>query len=104
MGLMGTDPIPAEAEALQRERAERKQREQREQQDEQKRADMILSGRERPENEFLGLGVVVRDGEVLVWSTTIVQVLGPLAGAQAGITDAVKTRGGGAAVAATVAF
>jgi hypothetical protein len=41
---------------------------------------MIREGRERPADEFLGLGVVVRDGEVLVWSTTIVQVLGPLIG------------------------
>ena len=32
----------------------------------------------------LGLGVVIRDGDVLAWSRTVVQVLGPLAGAQAG--------------------
>jgi hypothetical protein len=65
---------------------------------------MIRDGRQRPDNEFLGLGVVIQDRQVLVWSTTIVQVLGPLADAQAGIAGPVKTRGAGAAVAATVAF
>ncbi|MGD0684404.1 MAG: hypothetical protein ABSA03_04730 [Streptosporangiaceae bacterium] len=52
----------------------------------------------------LGLGVVIRDGDVLAWSRTVVQVLGPLAGAQAGIAGPVRTRGAGTAVAATLAF
>lgn len=79
MGIMGVPPprSPAEVEAERRERTARK--------DAQTRADMIREGRERPDNEFLGLGVVIRDDEVLVWSTTIVHVLGALAGAQAGI-------------------
>jgi hypothetical protein len=98
MGIMGIPPprSPAEVEAERRERTARK--------DAQKRADMIREGRERPDNEFLGLGVVIRDDEVLVWSTTIVHVLGALAGAQAGIVGPIKTRGAGTAVAATAAF
>jgi len=107
MGVMGRDWDPAEAEAQRREQAarkERKEREQRERQDAQTRANMIREGRKRPDDEFLGLGVVVRDGEVLLWSTTIKQVLGPLTCAQAGIAGPVKTRGAGTAVAATVAF
>lgn len=98
MGIMGIPPprSPAEVEAERRERTARK--------DAQTRADMIREGRERPDNEFLGLGVVIRDDEVLVWSTTIVHVLGALAGAQAGIAGPIKTRGAGTAVAATAAF
>jgi hypothetical protein len=65
---------------------------------------MIRDGRERPDNEFLGLGVVIKDGQVLVWSTTVVRILGPLAGAQAGIAGAIKTQGAGTAVAATAVF
>ena len=52
-------------EALRRKRAARKERKQRERRDAQKQADVIRKGRERPDNEFLGLGVVVRDPEVL---------------------------------------
>jgi len=65
---------------------------------------MIHDGRDRPDNEFLGLGVVIKGDEVLVWSTTLKHVLGRLSGAQAGIAGAIKTRGAGTAVAATVAF
>ena len=87
-----TPRSPAEVEAERRERTARK--------DAQKRADMIREGRERPDNEFLGLGVVIRDDVVLVWSTTIVHVLGALAG----IAGPIKTRGAGTAAAATAAF
>lgn len=104
VGIMGSYQDPAEAEMLRRERAARKEQERRERRDAQKRAEMIPEGRQRPDDEFLGLGVVVRDSEVLVWSTTIVQVLGPLAGAQAGIAGSIKTRGAGTAIASTVAF
>jgi hypothetical protein len=71
MGIMGVDREPAELEAQQRERAARKEREQRERRHAQKRAEMIREGRERPDNEFLGLGVVIHDDDVLVWSTSV---------------------------------
>ncbi len=77
MGIMGADRDPAEAEVERRERAARKEQEQRERRDAKLRADMIREGRDRPDNEFLGLGVVIHDEEVLVWSTTIKHVLGP---------------------------
>ena len=98
MGIMGipSPRSPAEVEAERREHTARK--------DAQKRAGMIREGRERPDNELLGLGVVIRDDEVLVWSMTIVRVLGTLAGAQAGIAGPIKTRGAGTALAATAAF
>jgi hypothetical protein len=105
MGIMST-PNPAEAEAARRERAARKEREQQRRQDMQDRAEMIRDGRERPPEEFLGLGVFVRDGKVKVqvWSRKVIQVLGPLAGAQAGIAGSIKTGGAGGAVAATALF
>ena len=104
MGIMGSDLPSAEARAQRRQQKERKEQEWREQQDARARADILRSGRELPDNEFLGLGVVIRDGDVLAWSRTVVQVLGPLAGAQAGIAGPVRTRGAGTAVAATLAF
>jgi hypothetical protein len=84
--------------------AARKQQKQRGKHDLELRAGYIRQGRERPADEFLGLGVVVRDGQVLQWSTTVLRVLGPLAGAQAGITGPLKTRGAGSAVALTLTF
>jgi hypothetical protein len=45
----------------------------------------------RPASEFLGPAVVLRDGKVREWSTAVVRVLGPLAGAQAGIGGPLKT-------------
>lgn len=104
MGTMGSDRDPAVVEAERRERAARKEQVQRERHDAKLRADMIRDGRDRPDNEFLGLGVVIHGEDVLVWSTTIKHVLGPLNGAQAGIAGSIKTRGAGTAVAATVAF
>jgi hypothetical protein len=104
MGIMGADKDPAEVEAEGRERAARKEQEQRERHDARLRADMIHDGKDRPDNEFLGLGVVIHGDDVLVWSTTVKHVLGPLRGAQAGIAGSIKTRGAGTAVAATVAF
>jgi hypothetical protein len=68
------------------------------------RAKMIRDGRERPPEEFLGLGVVVRDGKVLVWSRKVLRVLGPLVGAQAGIAGSIKTGGAGSAAVATAMF
>jgi hypothetical protein len=100
MGIMGTDPSEAEAGV----REERHAQQQRESRDAHRRAEMVRHGEKRPDGEFLGLGVVVRDGEVLAWSTSAVRVLGPLAGAQAGLAGAVKTRGAGTAVAAGVAL
>jgi hypothetical protein len=82
-------PSPAEVEAQQL------------RQDMRERAKMIRDARGRPPEEFLGLGVVVRDGKVLLWSRQVLRVLGPLAGAQAGIAGSIKTGGaGGAALAA----
>lgn len=104
MGIMGADRDPSEIEAEQRERAARKEQEQRARHDAKLRAEMIRDGRDRPDNEFLGLGVVIHDDQVLIWSTTVKHVLGPLSGAQAGIAGSIKTRGGGTAVAATAAF
>jgi hypothetical protein len=103
-GGITSTPDPAEAEAVRRERAARKEREQQWRQDVQDRAEMIRDGRERPPEEFLGLGVVVRDGKVLVWSRKVIHVLGPLASAQAGIAGSIKTGGAGGAVAATALF
>jgi len=84
--------------------AARKQKEQRKKHDLALRASYIHQGKERPADEFLGLGVVVRDGKVFTWSTTVVCVLGPLAGAQAGIAGPLKTRGAVSAAALTVAL
>jgi hypothetical protein len=39
---------------------------------------VIRTGRDRPDIEFLGLGVVIHGREALVWSTTIKH--GPLRG------------------------
>ena len=98
-GTMGPpDPAKLAADAA------RKQQKQREKRDLELRAGYIRQGRERPADEFLGLGVVVRDGQVLEWSTTELRVLGPLAGAQAGITGPLKTGGAGSAVALTLTF
>lgn len=104
MGIMGENRDPAEVEAERRERATHKEQEQRERRDAKLRAGMIRDGRDRPNNEFLGLGIVIHGEEVLVWSTTIKHVLGPLRGAQAGIAGSIKTRGAGTAVASTAAF
>jgi hypothetical protein len=86
--------------------AARKEKEQREKHDLALalRASYIHQGKERPTDEFLGLGVVVRDGKVLKWSTSVVRVLGPLPGAQAGIAGPLKTRGAVSAAALTVAL
>ena len=102
-GIMSA-PDPLEAEAVRREREARKERERQRRQDMQDRAEMIRDERERPPEEFLGLGVVVRDGKVLVWSRKVIRVLGPLVGAQAGIAGSIRTGGAGGAVAATAAF
>jgi hypothetical protein len=91
----------AEAAARDRERAAREEQERR---DAQERTLMIHAGLDRNPDEFLGLCVIVQKGEVLAWSTKVVRVLGPLAGAQAGIAGPVKTTGAGTAVAATAAF
>lgn len=104
MDVMGGDRDPAEVEAEQRERAARREEKQRVRHDARLRADMIRDGRKRPDNEFLGLGVVIHGDYVLVWSTTVKHVLGPLSGAQAGIAGPIKTRGAGTALAATAAF
>jgi hypothetical protein len=105
MGTMGgPDPTPNEVEAARRERAARKESERQQQRDKQARIEIIRSGQERSTEEFPGLGVVVRDGKVLLWSREVVRFLGSLEGAQAGIAGPVKTGGAGTAVAATVAF
>ena len=61
MGLMGTDSSEAEVVALREER----EQQQRDGHDARRRAEMVRHGEKRPAGEFLGLGVVVRDGEVL---------------------------------------
>lgn len=71
--------------------AARKQQEQRERHDPELRSGHIRQGRERPADEFVCLGVVVRDGQVLQWSATGLRVLRPLAGTQAGIAGPLKT-------------
>jgi hypothetical protein len=52
--------------------AARKQKEQRKKYDPALRASYIHQGKERPADEFLGLGVVVREGKAFTWSTTVV--------------------------------
>jgi len=84
--------------------AARKQQEQRDNYNLALRASLIRQDIVRPAGEFLGLGVVVRDLKVLEWSTAVARVLGPLAGAQAGIAGPLKTRGAVSAAALTVAF
>lgn len=84
--------------------AARREQERRGKHDLELRASYIRQGKERPAGELLGLGVVVRDRQVLGWSTAVVSVLGPLAGAQAGITGPVKTSGAVSAAALTVTF
>lgn len=94
MGGMAPPPPPSPAELEARQLRE----------DARERAKIIRDGRERPPEEFLGLGVVVRDGKVLVWSRKILRVLGPLAGAQAGVAGSIKTGGAGGAAAAAGLF
>jgi hypothetical protein len=85
-------------------RRQQEQQEQREKHDLALRAGYIRQGIERPPEEFLALGVVVGNGRVREWSTTVVRVLGPLAGAQAGIAGPMKTSGAVSAAALTVTF
>jgi hypothetical protein len=93
----------ARADAQQeREQAARQQRA-----DDMARVAVIRSGRAYPDNELPGLGVIIRADGVHPWSTSDAvgaRVLGPLAGAQAGIAGAVKTTGAGTAAAAGAAF
>jgi hypothetical protein len=91
MGSMAPPPPPTPAEV----EARQLRQEMRE------RAKMIRDGLERPPEEFLGLGVVIRDGKVLVWSRKVIHILGPLVGAQAGIAGSIKTGGAVSAAAAT---
>jgi hypothetical protein len=101
-GTMG--PPDPEQIAAAKERAARKEEERRVRHDIELRTQMIHDARKRSPEEFLGLGLVVQDGQVLEWSTAVVNVLGPLAGAQAGIVDSLKTKGATSAAVATVLF
>jgi hypothetical protein len=94
----------AAAAARRQQEAARKKEEQREKYDLALRVNHIRQGIERPADEFLGLGVIARDGKVRLWSTTVVRKLGPLAGAQAGIAGPLKTSGAVSAAALTVTF
>jgi hypothetical protein len=66
MGIMGGDWDRAKLAAERRERKARKEEERRERHDAQLRANMIRTGRDRPDIEFLGLGVVIHGREALV--------------------------------------
>jgi hypothetical protein len=88
-------------------RAGREQAEQQQRTDDALRVQVVRDGRQLPDNELPGLGVIVRADGVHPWSASDEvgsRVLGPLAGAQAGIAGAVKTAGAGTAAAAGVAF
>jgi hypothetical protein len=89
------------------ERAEREQADRQQHADDLLRVQVARGARQLPRNELPGLGVIIRADGVHPWSTSDEvgsRVLGPLAGAQAGIAGAVKTQGAGTAVAAGAAF
>jgi hypothetical protein len=96
--------LTAATAARRQQEAARKKQEQCEKDDLALRVSYIRQGIERPADEFLGLGVVAQHGKVRLWSTTVVHILGLLAGAQAGIAGPLKTSGAVSAAALTAAF
>jgi hypothetical protein len=95
--VMNSSPADVAAAAV------RKAEQRRLKRDAANRRERVRAGREDP-GQFLGLAVVIIDGAVFEWSTTVKNELGPLRGAQAGIAGPIKTGGAGKAIAATVAF